>query len=375
MVSESAVPVAANDFARQWLDIRDDAIGAVERVGASGWLILGEEVREFEREFAAWWGVDHAIGVASGLDAIEIALRAAGIEPGRRVLTTPLTAFATTLAILRAGCEPVWCDVDESGGLDLGLADIALRDDPTIAALVPVHLYGHPLDPDALRRLAAEHGILVIEDCAQSAGAERDGSPTGVAGAAGATSLYPTKNLGAMGDGGVILTDDEALAERARSLRDYGQAGRYEHVEAGLNSRLDELQAAILRSALLPRLDGFLACRAVIAARYEAGLRGTSLRPITAVVGRSAHHLFPVEVTAGDPLEVAARLREAGIGVGRHYPFVCPDQRAVAGIGISLGELAVARRLATRELSLPIHPYLEEDEVEAVLAACVEVCG
>ena len=375
MVEPPVMDIAANDFARQWRDVREDALAAVDRVGESGWLVLGEEVASFERELAEWWGLPHAVGVASGLDALEIGLRCAGVAPGDRVLTTPMTAFATTLAILRAGAVPVWCDVDASGGLDLDRAEAALAADRSIRALLPVHLYGHPLDPAALGRLAAEHGVVVIEDCAQSAGAERDGAPTGAAGLAAATSLYPTKNLGAMGDGGVLLTADAGAAERARSLRDYGQRSRYEHAEPGLNSRLDELQAAILRSALLPRLDGFLARRREVAERYAAALAPTSLRPVEAAAGRSAHHLFPVEVAEGDPIAVAEKLREAGVGVGRHYPFVCPDQAAVAGVGESLDPLANARRLAARELSLPIHPYLEDAEVEAVVAACLEVAG
>jgi dTDP-4-amino-4,6-dideoxygalactose transaminase len=366
--------VAANDFVRQWDDIGADALAAVDRVGRSGWLVLGEEVAGFEAELAAWWGVPHAVGVASGLDAIAIGLRCVGIGPGDRVLTTPLTAFATTLAIVQVGAAPVWTDVDETGGLDLDAAAAALRADPAIRAVVPVHLYGHPLDPARLRALAEEYGVAVVEDCAQSAGAERDGAPTGLAGRVGATSLYPTKNLGAMGDGGVVLAADEEIAARARSLRDYGQRARYEHVELGLNSRLDELQAAILRSAQLPRLDAHLARRREVATRYAEALRDTSLRPIEAAAGRSAHHLYPVEVE-GDPASVAVRLRDAGIGVGRHYPFVCPDQPAAAGIGTAVGGLEVARRLAARELSLPIHPYLADDEVETVIAACREVCG
>jgi dTDP-4-amino-4,6-dideoxygalactose transaminase len=239
---------------------------------------------------------------------------------------------------------------------------------------MPVHLYGHPLDPAALRRLADDHGVVVVEDCAQSAGAERDGAPTGAAGRVAATSLYPTKNLGALGDGGVLLTADAELAERARSLRDYGQRGRFEHVEPGLNSRLDELQAAILRSALLPRLDGFLARRREIAERYAAALGDGPLRPVEPTGGGSAQHLFPVEVVAGDPAAVAAQLRAQGIGVGRHYPFVCPDQPAAAA-GVSLDPLDNARRLAERELSLPLHPYLDDGEVEAVIAACAEVAA
>ncbi|MGC1851837.1 MAG: DegT/DnrJ/EryC1/StrS family aminotransferase [Solirubrobacterales bacterium] len=362
--------VAANDFARQWDDVRDDALSAVDRVGGSGWLVLGEEVEAFERELAEWWGVPEAVGVASGLDALEIALRCAGVEPGSRVLTTPLTAFATTLAIVRAGATPVWCDVDDSGGMDLERADAALRADRSIRAVVPVHLYGHPLDPTGLAALAADHEVQVIEDCAQSAGAERGGLPTGTVGVASATSLYPTKNLGALGDGGVLLTADSELATRARSLRNYGQVERYEHAALGLNSRLDELHAAVLRSALLPRLDRFLGRRGEIADRYAEELRGGPLRPIEAGGGSSARHLFGVEVMEGDPGAVAARLAEEGVSAGRHYPTLCPDQPAVEGIGTRADDLPVARRLAAGQLSLPIHPYLLDDEVEAVVEAC-----
>ena len=304
----------------------------------------------------------------------KIALRCTGIPQGARVLTTPLTAFATTLAIVRAGAEPVWCDVDQSGGLDLDQVDAALRADRSIRAVMPVHLYGHPLDPAALERLAAAHDVVVIEDCAQSAGAARDGKPTGLAGIAAGTSLYPTKNLGAMGDGGVLLTSDEAIAERARRLRNYGQGAQYEHVELGLNSRLDELHAAVLRSAMLPRLDRWLARRAEIAARYTEALDESRLRPVVAAGGHSAHHLFPVEVLDLDPAAVRERVVQRGVAVGRHYPLVCPDQPAVRDLGVTVGDLPIARRLAARELSLPIHPYLENHEVEVVIEAYLEVC-
>jgi dTDP-4-amino-4,6-dideoxygalactose transaminase len=376
VIDRAPVAIPANDFARQWQAVREDALAALERVGRSGWLILGEEVRAFEDELAAWWGVAHAVGVASGLDALEIALRCAGLPAGARVITTPLTAFATTLAIVRAGGEPIWCDVDPSGGLDLSQVEAALRADSSIRAVMPVHLYGHPLDPRQLERLATEHDVLVIEDCAQSAGAQRDGRPTASAGIAAGTSLYPTKNLGAMGDGGVVLTADAELAERARSLRDYGQVQKYEHLEVGLNSRLDELQAAILRSAMLPRLSQWLDRRREIAERYLDGLHGGALRPILAAGGSSAYHLFPVEVEDGEPHQVAARLREHGVTVGRHYPFVCPDQPAARGIGTIVGgELPVARRLAANELSLPIHPHMTDAEVALVIDACREVSG
>jgi dTDP-4-amino-4,6-dideoxygalactose transaminase len=366
--------VVANDFASQWDEIGEDALAAVDRVGRSGWLVLGDEVTTFEREFADWWGVPHAVGVGSGLDALEIGLRCAGVESGTRVLTTPLTAFATTLAVLRAGGEPVWCDVTDSGGMDLDRAEQALDADASIGVILPVHLYGHPLDPARLERLALEHDVIVIEDCAQAAGASRDGRSTGLAGLAAAVSLYPTKNLGAMGDGGVLLTAHEGVADRARRLRDYGQAGRYEHAEAGLNSRLDELHAAILRTALLPRLDAWLERRREIAARYTDALGVGFLRPISAQGGGSAQHLYPVEVIDSDPTAVAAALSARGVIVGRHYPFLCSDQPAVAGVGSKADPLEVARRISEREISLPIHPFLEDLEVEAVIEACL-ACG
>jgi dTDP-3-amino-3,4,6-trideoxy-alpha-D-glucose transaminase len=375
VLDSSAPAVPANDFVRQWEEIRADALDAVDRVGSSGWLVLGDEVRAFEDAFARWWGFEHAVGVASGLDALEIALRSAGVAPGARVITTPLTAFATTLAILRAGAQPVFCDVDETGGIDLDLLESALRSDRSMRAVLPVHLYGHPLDPIRLRAIAERYGVALIEDCAQSAGAARAGLATGTAGAAAATSLYPTKNLGAMGDGGVLLTNDEPIAERARRLRDYGQRARYEHVEVGLNSRLDELHAAILRSALLPRLDRWLQRRREIAERYTDALAASSLRPILAAAGDSAHHLYPVETTERPAEEMIGALSLAGVAVARHYPRLCPDQDAAQGLGQSLGELSVARRIAAHELSLPIHPYLRDDEVERVIEACLEACG
>ena len=369
----ASVHAAANDFTRQWADVRSDCLAAVDRVGESGWLILGNEVECFERELAGWWGVPHAVGVASGLDAIEIALRSVGMSPGDRVLTTPLSAFATTLAIVRAGGVPVWSDVDESGGMDLALADQALGSDPGIRAVVPVHLYGHPLDPGRLATLARDHDVILLEDCAQSAGAWRDGAPTGIAGLAGATSFYPTKNLGAMGDGGAVLTNDDEVARRARELRNYGQRHRYEHVTLGLNSRLDELQAAIMRSAHLPRLDAWLQRRAAIAQAYDRALTGTGLRPIRASGGRSAHHLYAVEVVSGSAEVVEEELVRRGVAAGRHYPFIAPDQTAAAGLGEAIGGLPVARRLAISEVSLPLHPYLTDDEVEHVIATCQEM--
>lgn len=360
----------ANDFAGQWEEIRADGLAALDRVGRSGWLVLGEEVRAFEEEFADWWGVAHAVGVGSGLDALEIALRCAGIGPGDRVLTTPLTAFATTLSIMRVGAEPVWIDVDASGGMDIDVARRTLGSDPAMQAVLPVHLYGHPLDPEALAGLADRFDVTILEDCAQSAGAMRAGRVTGVAGKVAATSFYPTKNLGALGDGGALLTNDGAIAERARILRNYGQDGRYHHVEAGVNSRLDELQAAILRSALLPRLDRWLQRREEIAGSYRHALKGSRLEPVLPIGGESAHHLFPAVIADGSVDDAVEHLTRAGIHVGRHYPVLCPDQPACAGIGTAVGDLANARRIAEREISLPLNPQLTDTAVEYVIETC-----
>ena len=238
--------------------------------------------------------------------------------------------------------------------------EAALRSDRSIRALMPVHLYGHPLDVRRLERIAAEHEILLIEDCAQSVGAERDGRVTGAASIACGTSLYPTKNLGAMGDGGIVLTADATVAEHARRLRNYGQSGKYEHEELGLNSRLDELHAAILRSAFMPHLEQWLARRRLIADHYVEALRGTSLRPVLPASGRSAHHLFPVEVIEGDPQAVAQSLSELGIGIGqplsvrvprptRRARYLARPARALAGRPTNRRPRAVAANLPAHD--------------------------
>ena len=251
-MSDSRQPVSSSPFRRQWEDTRSDVLNAVEAVGESGWYILGERVRRFEERIAAYCGRAHAVGCASGLDAIELALRVAGLQSGDKVLTTPLSAFATTLAIVRAGGRPVFVDTDEFGLLDLGLADRALEDDAEIRFLVPVHLYGGCLDIERLTALQRRHGIAVIEDCAQALGAAHDGRPAGSAALVATLSFYPTKNLGALGDGGALVTDEPELAELASQLRDYGQGAKFEHLHMGMNSRLDELHAAVLEEVFLP---------------------------------------------------------------------------------------------------------------------------
>ena len=212
--------ILLNDFKRQWADTGEFVLEAVRRVGESGWYVLGGEVASFERTLAARVGRGHAIGCASGLDAIEIGLRASGVMPGTKVLTTPLSAFATTLAILRARAVPVFVDVDEHGLLDLDLCRTALASDPAIRAMVPVHLFGHALDLNVLTELRDRFELTVVEDCAQAIGAVHAGQQVGSVGQAAALSFYPTKNLGALGDGGAVTTDDAGIAARCRSLRE-----------------------------------------------------------------------------------------------------------------------------------------------------------
>ena len=252
----------------QWAEIREDALRAFDRVGSGGQFVLGREGREFEQALAKLWGLDHAAGVASGMDAIEIALRVLGCSPGDRVLTTPLSAFATTLAIIRTGAIPVFADTDSRGLIDLARCRELLRTKPGIRYFVPVHLYGHSLDVPELRNLREDFGLKIVEDCAQSIGADFRGEVPGSAGQLAATSFYPTKNLGAMGDGGAILTRDASLDARVRALRDYGQTAKYRHEYLGSNSRLDEVQAAFLLDACLPRFEKWTRRRREIAGAY-----------------------------------------------------------------------------------------------------------
>jgi dTDP-3-amino-3,4,6-trideoxy-alpha-D-glucose transaminase len=363
--------VLLNDFKRQWADTQESVLQSIRRVGESGWYVLGAEVADFERALGGVLDREHVMGCASGLDAIEIALRAAGVAPGTKVLTTPLSAFATTLAIVRARAIPVFVDVDERGLLDLELCRVALDADPSIRAMVPVHLYGHALDLDALAELRDRFGLTVIEDCAQAIGVQHRGRKAGTVGQAAALSFYPTKNLGALGDGGAVATADAKLAERCRSLRDYGQSRRYVHDELGLNSRLDELHAAVLLHAFLPRLPAWTARRRQVADAYTARLDHPALRVIgPAAPDASVWHLFPTRVAASRRAAFIEHARTRGVLTGIHYPRLIPDQAALAGQPFEIrSDLRRAAALAEEEVSLPIHPYLTDAEVDRVVAA------
>jgi dTDP-3-amino-3,4,6-trideoxy-alpha-D-glucose transaminase len=336
---------------------------AIARVIESGWFILGPEVEAFEREFAAVSGAPHAIGVGNGTDALALILRALGIGRGDEVITTPLSAAYTAIAIVMAGARPVFADVDpERLTLDPASAERAIT--PSTAALLPVHLYGQPADMTALSALASRKGLALIEDCCQAHLATCAGRPVGTFGIAGGFSFYPTKNLGALGDGGAVITRDAALAARIARLRNGGQTDRYCHVEMGVNSRLDEMQAAILR-ARLPLLRTRTEQRRSLAAQYRSQLSGANVAVPSEFDPGHVYHLFPIR--AARRAELQQRLRAAGVETLVHYPIPVSQQPAFASTDSI--ECPHAVRAANEVLSLPLHPGLSRDTVATVADA------
>ena len=345
----------------EYLACRQEIDAAIRRVLDRGHYILGEEVRAFEQEFAAYLGAQFATGVASGTDALHLALRACGVGVGDEVITVAHTAVASIVAIEQCGALPVLVDEDES---TFTLAPDALAGalTPHTKAIVPVHLYGQPADMAAILAFARAHKLLVIEDCAQAHGAAcRWGSETawrkvGVLGDAAAFSFYPTKNLGAIGDGGCVVSNRAEVAEQVRLLREYGWRERYVSSQRGLNSRLDELQAAILR-VKLRQLDHWNEARRKLAAQYDAALAGIAVRTPLQYSGRQhVFHQYVVRVSGRD--RVRAALIAAGIGTGIHYPVPIHLQPAYHALGAS-ARLAVTERICNEIISLPMHPYLD----------------
>jgi len=352
---------------------KEDIDAAVARALGSGWYILGAEGRAFEAEFAAWLGAEHAVGCGSGTDALALALRALGIGPGCAVATVSHTAVATVAAIEMAGAVPVLIDIDpDHYTLDPAeLADVLASPPaglPPVRAVIPVHLYGQAAGMDAILPLCRRHGVHVIEDCSQAHGAALHGRRLGTLGDIGTFSLYPTKNLGALGDGGVIATGDAALAERLAALRQYGWRTHYVSDEVGVNSRLDEVQAAVL-SVKLRHVDAGNARRRAIAAGYDAALAGTRLVPPARRTGAThVFHQYVVRTSDRDGLR--ARLRAAGIGTGVHYPVPVHLQPAYR-CRVVLGPAGCRRseQAAAEVLSLPMFPELTGTQTGTVCAA------
>jgi dTDP-3-amino-3,4,6-trideoxy-alpha-D-glucose transaminase len=342
---------------------------AIARVIDRGWFILGPELQAFEAELAAASGTADAVGVGTGTDALSLILRALGIGPGDEVITSPLSAAYTALAIMSAEARPVFADIDPDR-LTIDPRAIEAAITPRTAAIMPVHLYGQPAAMPEIQAIATKHGLAVIEDACQAHLATCGGRPVGTMGAAAALSFYPTKNLGALGDGGAVLTTDRALADRIRKLRNGGQTSRYHHDEFGVNSRLDEMQAAILR-ARLTLLPAWTAQRREHGRRYRAGLApvaaasGGTLRVPPAYDPGHVYHLFPVLSADRDGLQ--RRLAEAGIETLIHYPVPIPRQPALATE--DPGVCPVADRICNEILSLPLHPDMTDDVVPAVVDA------
>ena len=353
------------DLAWQHRAIESELRRGLERVFARTTFVGGEEVREFEERFARFWGVSHCVGVASGTDALELSLRAVGVGPGDEVIVPAFTFVATALAAIRAGARPVLVDGDETS-LSMDPAQVAARLGPRTRVVVPVHLYGQLAPVEALAPLAQRAGARLVEDATQAYGARRHGRPAGSWGAAAAVSFYPGKNLGAYGDAGGVLSDDAELAARVRRLRNYGGETRYEHPEIGFNSRLDTVQAVVLL-AKLARLAEWNEERRKAAARYDALLARVPglVRPAVLPGNEHVFHLYVVRVPERDRL--LARLHEAGIGAGVHYPIPLHRQGALAALGHRAGEFPVAERAAREVLSLPLHPGIGEAQQAEVV--------
>ena len=359
--------IRMNDFLTETRELRQEMLDAVSRVLDAGWYVLGKEVEAFEHEWAGVCAVRHCVGVGNGMDAIEIGLRALEVGPDDEVITTPMTAFATVLAIIRAGATPVLADIDP---------DTAMLDPESVRrcltawtkAIVLVHLYGQTGPINAMLELAKDHEIHLIEDCAQAHGSRYKGQPVGSFGSFGAWSFYPTKNLGAIGDAGAVTTSSAELAGKARALRHYGQTEPHHHQLLGMNSRLDELQAAILR-VRLQHLTGWTKRRREIAKMYHAGIHNPQVRllPPPAEVERHVYHLFVITCQQRDALQ--SHLKAQGVESLIHYPFPVHKLEVCRSLPQDPLGLKHTERHAASCLSLPCHPGLTEENIERVIQA------
>ncbi len=359
--------ISMNGFSQEPAEILVAEQEAATSVFASHYYVLGNQVTEFESEWAGYCSSQHAVGVANGLDALEIILRTQGIGAGDQVITTPMTAVATILGIIRAGATPVLADIDPETAL-LDPASVERCINEKTRAIILVHLYGQVRNMAAWQKLCDSHGIALIEDCAQSHGAQENGVGCGSFGVAGAFSFYPTKNLGAIGDAGALVTNDTKIDRQARMLRNYGQVNRYEHHEIGMNSRLDELQAAILR-VRLNWLDEFTARRKQIASRYRSEINNQWVKLLAAPLNPDQHvyHLFVFTTPFREQLQ--KHLAQSGVETLIHYPISADQQVALAGIATDPQGLPHAREHAETCLSIPCHPQLTDTELDHVIAS------
>lgn len=355
------------DLKAQYRDIRDEIDEALRGVVESGQFVMGAAVQALEREVAQYCGVRHAIAVASGTDALYLALRAAGVGPGHEVVTTPFTFIATAAAISRAGAQPVFVDIDPAT-YNLDAARVAQAVTARTRAVLPVHLYGQPADLAPIRELCRNRGIALVEDCAQSFGAEYGGRKSGAYGDAGCFSFYPSKNLGAYGDGGMVITDDDAIAAGVRSLRDHGRlaSDAYRYATLGYNSRLDEVQAAVLR-VKLGHLDDYNRRRRVNAHRYNERLADCGvITPFEGGNGQHVYHQYTIRSARRETVRRA--LADAGIASAVYYPVPLHLQAPYLAMNGETG-FPAAEAAAAQVLSLPMYPELTEDQIDEVARA------
>ena len=359
--------ILMNDFKAEPGELREAMVSAARRVLESGWYVLGNEVVAFEKQWAQICGVEHSVGVGNGMDAIEIALRSLDIGPGDEVITTPMTAFATVLAILRAGATPVLADIDPASSL-LSLDSAQRCLSPKTKAVVLVHMYGQVRAMSAWTALCEAAGIHLIEDCAQAHLATWQGKVAGSIGVAGAYSFYPTKNLGAPGDAGMLISHSTSLAERAARLRNYGQSVRYHHPELGMNSRLDEMQAAILTERL-KWLQPFTEQRRLIANTYRAGITNPLVQQLAPPEEPAAHvyHLYVITCPHRDELQ--AHLQTQGVQALIHYPVPVHEQIPCQALQRDPRGLKASEDHAAQCLSLPCHPQMTEADISQVIDA------
>lgn len=347
---------------------QDELTEAFHRVMNSGWYIQGKELEAFEQEFSNYSGTKHCVGVGNGLDAIYLLLCAYGIGPGDEVIVPSNTFIATWLAVTRCGATPVAAEPDERT-YNISPQAIEAAITPRTAAIIPVHLYGQPADMDAINKIASRHKLVVIEDAAQSQGSLYNGRPAGSLAHAAATSFYPGKNLGALGDGGAILTDDTAIASKVKQLRNYGSQTKYHHELMGCNSRLDELQAAFLR-VKLRKLDASNAKRREVARLYTEGLAGIDLiLPFVPEWAVPAWHLYVIRTDKREQLQ--AHLQSCGVDTLVHYPIPPHRQECYQGTASDL-DLPLAESYARQTLSLPISPTMHVDEVNYVIEKIID---
>lgn len=359
------------DLHAAYLELKNELDAAVARVMDSGWYVLGAEVEAFEAEFADYVGVKHCVGVGNGLEALALTLRAMGIGPGDEVLVPGNTYIATWLAVTQVGAKPVPVEpLEATQNIDPSRLEAAIT--RQTCAIVPVHLYGQPADMDPITQVAEAHGLLILEDAAQAHGAVYKGRMAGSLGHAAGWSFYPGKNLGAFGDGGAVTTDDDELADVLRKLRNYGSSEKYVNELQGFNSRLDEVQAALLR-VKLRHLDDWNARRSGVASQYLDGLEDLTLQlPFVIPGAKPAWHLFVLRTLRRDALREV--LGSLGVETLLHYPIPPHRQEAYRDLNIANGSLPVTERLQDQVLSLPIGPHMTECQIEQVLQAVRVAC-